>query len=82
MIERAKDIETKIKTYMIEEKMEEEDNLFKDREIYENVAVEDLMNEKYKNSLIIYNEKFAVNHNEKIMDYHKIKLILARSSRI
>jgi len=28
--------------------MEEEDNSFKNREIYENVALEDLMNEKYK----------------------------------
>jgi len=33
-IARAKDIETKIKTHMIEQ-MEEEDNSFKDREIYE-----------------------------------------------
>ena len=67
---RAKDIETKIKTDMIEEKIQEEDNTFKNREIYENVAVEDLMNEKYKSSLIIYNEKIAVNHNDKIIYYH------------
>ena len=57
LIERAKDIETKIRTKMIEEKMEEEDNSFKNKEIYGHVAVEDLMNEKYQNSLIIYNEK-------------------------
>ena len=50
--------------------MEEEDNSFKNREIYENVAVEDLMNEKYKKSLIIYNDKMTVNHNDKIIDYH------------
>ena len=48
LIERAKDIETKIKTAMIEENMEEEDYSFKNREVYENVAVEDLMNEKNK----------------------------------
>jgi hypothetical protein len=52
LIARAKDIDTKIKTDMIE-KMEEEDNSLKNMEIYENVAVEDLMDEKYKNSLVI-----------------------------
>jgi hypothetical protein len=40
-----------------EEKVEEEYTSFKNREIYENVSIEDLMNEKYKNSLIIYTEK-------------------------
>ena len=42
---------------MTEEKMEEEDTSFKNGEIYENVAVEVLMKGKYKNSLIICNEK-------------------------
>ena len=28
------------------------------------------MNEKYKNSLIIYNGRIAGNHNDKIIDYH------------
>ena len=46
LIESAKDIETKIKTGMIEEKMEGEGNSFKDGDISENVAVEDLMSEK------------------------------------
>ena len=41
---------------MIGEKMKY-NNSFKDKEIYENVDAEDLMSEKYKNSLIIYNER-------------------------
>ena len=28
------------------------------------------MNERYKNSLIIYTEKIAVSHNDKTIDYH------------
>ena len=43
LIERAKDIDTNIKTYMTEEGMNE-DSLFKDGEILENVAVEVLVN--------------------------------------
>ena len=50
--------------------MEEEASSFNSREIYRHVAVEDLMNEKYKNSLIIYNAKIAVNHNIKLIDHH------------
>ena len=37
--------------------MEEEDNLFKNMEIYENIDVEDLMNETCGNSLLISNQK-------------------------
>ena len=48
LIGRAKDMETKIETDMVEDKMEEEENSFKNRDIYGNVAVEDLTNERYK----------------------------------
>ena len=55
---------------MLKDKTQEEENSFKDTETYENAAVESLMNEKCKNSLIIYNEKVAANHNDKTIDYH------------
>ena len=45
LVEREKYIETKIKTDMIEQSLKD-DNLFVDREIYENVAIEDLTDEK------------------------------------
>jgi hypothetical protein len=57
---KARDIESKIHTHMIED-IESvniyltEDNKIKP--IFENVPIEDLMDEKYNNSIIIYNEK-------------------------
>ena len=68
LVEKAKDIEIQIRTDMLDEM--DDTNIFADRVIFENVDIKDLMDEKYKNALIIYNEKVAVNHNEKTVDYH------------
>ena len=55
---KARDIESKIHTHMIEDNFES-DNIYMDNEqmktVYENIPIEDLMDEKYDNSIIIYN---------------------------
>lgn len=58
---KARDIESKIHTHMIEDNFESQ-NIYLDGEmkikpIFENIPVEDLMDEKYNNSIIIYNNK-------------------------
>jgi hypothetical protein len=57
----ARDIESKIHTHMIEYNFETQ-NIYLNEEktiktIYENVPIEDLMDDKYINSIIIYNNK-------------------------
>ena len=59
LIRKARDIESKIHTHMIEDNFESE-NIYFDKEkkmktVYENIPIEDLMDEKYDNSIIIYN---------------------------
>ena len=50
LVEKAKDIEIKIRTDMLDEM--DDTNIFADRVIFENVDIKDLMDEKYKNALI------------------------------
>jgi len=57
----ARDIESKIHTRMIEHNFETQ-NIYLNEEmtiktIYENVPIEELMDEKYNNSIIIYNKQ-------------------------
>ena len=58
---KARDIESKIHTHMIEDNFENQ-NIYltedkKVKPIYENIPVEDFMDDKYNNSIIIYNNQ-------------------------
>ena len=51
----AREIETKIKSICIDDTKEQEKNIFKDKKIFENVPIKDLVN--YKDCIIMYNQK-------------------------
>ena len=68
LVEKAKDNRINISSTMIEQQNDEKqenDN----RVVYENIPVQDLLQDQYKNSLIIYNNKVRLLHNDETEEY-------------
>lgn len=65
LIEKSKN-DLKIKSDMIEEYIKEESEERIQRIVYENIPIENLSSEEYKNALIIYNKPLKVIHSDGI----------------